>query len=122
MATTKLIGITVIDLDRAAVTDPMKDVGEFLHRLRWLAAREGWGGEALEESTGAFLTEYARHCPVSLSRLTYHWSYSILRTLLGIACKGGPGERKLEERSRFLQSEFALVPQRTSAFRISGPG
>jgi hypothetical protein len=113
--------VTVIDLDRAALADPMKDVGEFLHRLRWQGAREGWAGEALEESTEAFLAEYSRHSPVHLSRLTYYWSYSILWTLLGSARKGRLGERKHEERSRFLQAQFALVPQRASAFRVSGP-
>jgi aminoglycoside phosphotransferase (APT) family kinase protein len=112
--------VTVIDLDRAALGDPMKDVGEFLHRLRWQGAREGWGGEALEESSAAFLAEYSRVSPVHLSRLTYYWSYSILWTLLGLACKGRAGEGKRQERSRFLQAEFALVPERAAPFRISG--
>jgi hypothetical protein len=83
-------GVTVIDLDRAAVADPMKDVGEFLHRLRWQAAREGWGSQALEESTDAFLSEYARHRPVPIAGLTYHWSYSILWTT-AVGMQGPPG-------------------------------
>jgi aminoglycoside phosphotransferase (APT) family kinase protein len=79
--------VTVVDLDRAALADPGKDVGEFLHRLRWEAAKAGLGDDALEEPTEAFLDEYARHSRVGLSGLAYHWSYSILWSLLGVACR-----------------------------------
>lgn len=35
--------VTVIDLDRSAVSDAAKDVGEFLHRLRWLGGQVAMG-------------------------------------------------------------------------------
>jgi hypothetical protein len=103
--------ITVIGLDRAAVADPMKDVGEFVHRLRWDSAMAGLRDTTIEDSTHAFLTEYARCSATDLSSLAYQWSYSILWSLLGLACSRRTGERDWVERSHLLLQEFADVPR-----------
>ena len=107
--------ITVIGLDRAAVADPMKDVGEFVHRLRWDGAMAGLGGTAIEESTQAFLAEYTRCSATDLSSLAYQWSYSILWSLLGLACSRRTGERDWEARSHLLLEEFEYVPRIAAA-------
>jgi hypothetical protein len=106
--------VTVIGLDRAVVADPMRDVGEFVHRLRWDEAMAGLGNDAIEESTHAFLTEYSRCTFADLPSLTYQWSYSILWSLLGLACSRRD-EGDWDERSHFLFEEFEHVPRLATA-------
>lgn len=107
--------VTVVNLDRAALADPMKDVGEFIHRIRWDGARAGQSSEALEESAESFLSEYAWCSPAGLSSLAYHWSYSVLWTMLGVACSRRIDGPAWEEQSDFLTAEFEQVPGRAAA-------
>jgi hypothetical protein len=108
--------VTVVDLDRAAVADPAKDVGEFLHHLRWEAAKAGIGDEAIDGACEAFLGEYARHSPAALTGLTYHWSYSILWSVLGLAFRLRPARTAWNARSGFLRAEFDDVPRRVAVW------
>ena len=100
--------VTVIDLDRAALADPAKDLGEFLHRLRAQARRARLGDEAAERATLAFLEEYAAHACVP-GALVYYWSHSILSTLLRVVALD---RAKWEKRVEFYRAEFDDVPRR----------
>jgi Phosphotransferase enzyme family len=106
--------ITAIDLDRAALADPAKDVGEFLHGLRSIGAKTGIVDDAVEHACEAFLGEYVRHRPAVLSELAYYWSYSVLWTLLGLAFKDRPSRRGWRERIEFFRGEFDAVPRRAA--------
>lgn len=103
--------VTVVDLDRAAVSEAARDVGEFLHRLRWEVARIRLGKPAMHEVTEDFLSEYARHSDDDLSGLLYYWSYSTLSALLGSVCMPRPGGRYGNKRLRHLTAEFERVPR-----------
>jgi hypothetical protein len=107
--------VTVIGLDRVAVADPMKDVAEFIHRLRWDGALAGLDHNVIEGWTSAFLAEYARCSATDTASLSYQWSYSILWSLLGLACSRRTGEREWEERSHLLLEEFEYVPRLAAA-------
>jgi hypothetical protein len=108
--------VTAFDLDRAAVANPAKDVGEFLHGLRWEGAKRRWGEDVVDNACEAFLREYVRHRPGGLSELTYYWSFSVLWALLGLAFRIRPGRTAWSARSDFLRAEFADVPRRTAAW------
>jgi Phosphotransferase enzyme family len=107
--------VTVTGLDRAAVADPMRDLGEFVHRLRWDGTKAGLPESAVEDSTRVFLDEYARTCATDCSSLSYQWSYSILWTLTGLACsrRATDGDGRPLDR---LRDEFLRVPQLASAW------
>jgi aminoglycoside phosphotransferase (APT) family kinase protein len=101
--------VTVIDLDRVALADPAKDLGEFLHRLRAQSRRARLGDEAANRAAHAFLEGYATHTHAIPHGLVYYWSYSILSTLLRLLeLKRSKWERRLE----FYQAEFEAVPLR----------
>jgi len=108
--------VTVVDLDRAALADPAKDVGELLHRLRWDAGKRGRVTEAIDEAGEAFVREYLRSSRFGLSTLAYHWSYSVVWTLFVLASRHRPG-KGWDERSAFLLTELAAVPARVEALR-----
>ncbi|HEX2069506.1 MAG TPA: phosphotransferase, partial [Actinomycetota bacterium] len=107
--------VTVVDLDRAAISEAARDVGEFLHRLRWEVARMRLGKPAMHQATEEFLTEYARHTDDGLSGLLYHWSGSILSALLASACRPRPAGRHGNKRLRHLTKEFERVPRHIEA-------
>lgn len=107
--------VTAVDLDRAAVADPAKDVGEFLHVLRWEAAKRR-SEVAIDNACRTFLDEYARHRPAALSGLPYYWSYSILWALLGVAFRVRIGRTAWSRRSDFLLAEFDDVPRHAGAW------
>jgi hypothetical protein len=104
--------VTALDLDRAAQTDPAKDVAEFLHRLRSMAARTGVVDDRLEAACTRFLAEYVSDTPVAPSGLAYYWSYSVLWTLLGLTFKDRPARPGWKERMEFFQAEFDDIPGR----------
>jgi hypothetical protein len=109
--------VSAVDLDRAALADPAKDVGQFLHALRSMRIKTGVMDYTVEEARAAFLDEYVRHRPAALSELTYYWSYCILWTLLGLTFKDRPARRGWKERVDFFQAEFHDVPRRAAALR-----
>jgi hypothetical protein len=109
--------VSAIDLDRAAVADPARDVGQFLHALRSTGLKTGTVEPAIEDVFEAFLGEYVPHRPASMSELAYYWSYCILWTLLGLAFKDRPARRGWKERVEFFQAEFHDVPRRAAALR-----
>jgi Phosphotransferase enzyme family len=106
--------VTVVDLDRAALADPAKDVGEFLHRLRWAAGKRGRMTDTIDEAGEAFVCEYLRSSRYVLSTLEYHWSYSVVWTLLVLASSGRRG-KGWDERSGFLLAELTSIPDRVEA-------
>ena len=103
--------VTVVDLDRAALADPAKDIAELLHHLRWREGKRGAVPEAVEEAGEAFVHEYLRHSRFDLAALEYQWSFSVVRTLLLLASKARPG-KGWDERSGFLLSELDAIPAR----------
>jgi hypothetical protein len=107
--------VTVVDLDRAAASEAARDVGEFLHRLRWEIARMRLGKAAMHEATEVFLAEYIRHSDHDLPGLLYYWSFSILTALLGSVCEPRPSGRHGEKKLRHLRREFDRVPRFTEA-------
>jgi aminoglycoside phosphotransferase (APT) family kinase protein len=107
--------VTVIDLDRAAVADPAKDVGEFLHRLRADAMRRGVEQEATDGATAAFVAAYVRAGGRPLVALQFYWSYSILFTLVARIGREDPDE-KVRREVEFFADEFEAVPERVAAF------
>lgn len=98
--------VTVIDLDRAALGDAAKDAGEFLHRLRADVVKARLGIEAADWATETFLQEYGRSGGADLAALPYHWSYCVLRTMLGTLRRGGK-----EKRIDFYRAEFDAIPR-----------
>jgi hypothetical protein len=106
--------VTVVDLDRAAIADPAKDVGELLHRLRWRAGRRDRAPAEVEDASAAFVRQYRRHSPHGLVGLEYHWSFSVVRTLLMLASTRTPG-KGWDERSAFLLGELDRIPARVAA-------
>jgi hypothetical protein len=101
--------VTVIDLDRVAVSDPAKDLGEFLHRLHARSKRARPGDEPGNPAAHAFLKGYATHTRGIPLGLVYFWSYSILWTLLHVLELKPP---KWERRLEFYLAEFETVPLR----------
>jgi hypothetical protein len=108
--------VTVVDLDRAALADPAKDVGELLHRVRWGAGKRGRLTEAIDEAGEAYVREYLGSSRFSLATLEYHWSFSVVWTLFVLASSDRPG-KGWDERSAFLLTELAAVPARVETFR-----
>jgi hypothetical protein len=106
--------VTVVDLDRAARADPAKDVGELLHRASWSVGKRGGAAEDLDEAARAFVGEYRRCCRFTLAALEYHWSFSVVWTLLVLASKDRPG-KGWEERSGFLLAELDAISGRAAA-------
>jgi hypothetical protein len=105
--------VTVVDLDRATLSDPAKDVGELLHRLRWSAGKRGDVPDAIDEAGDAFIGEYLRHSRFTLTALEYQWSFSVVWTLLVLASKHRPG-KGWDERSGFLLAELDAIPRRVA--------
>jgi hypothetical protein len=103
--------VTAVGLDRLAVADPMKDVGEFVHRLRWDSANARMREAHIDKLTDAFLGEYARCGSADFSALAYQWSYSVLWTLLGVASSQREVTEDREEWSELLQEEFRSIPR-----------
>jgi hypothetical protein len=106
--------VAVIDLDRVALADPAKDVGEFLHRLRAQARRARLGDHNAERAALVFLEEYAIHARGVPDGLAYYWSYSILSTVLRIV---ELDRARWEKRLEFYRAEFENVPRRTGTLR-----
>jgi Phosphotransferase enzyme family len=104
--------VAVVDLDRVALADPAKDVGEFLHRLRAQARRGRLADDAAERATLVFLEEYVIHAHAVPGGLVYYWSQSILSSLLRVV---ELGQAKWEKRLEFYRAEFEGVPRRASA-------
>jgi hypothetical protein len=108
--------VTAFDLDRAGLADPAKDVGEFLHGLRSIAARKTTEEEAVEALCRGFLDEYMRDAPGVPSELPYYWSYCVVWGLVRLAFSGRPSRRHWAERIEFLKAELDAVPRRAAAW------
>ena len=104
--------VTVIDLDRAALADPARDVGEFLHHLRAEARRARLSDEAADRAALAFVEEYAAHADTVPSGVAYFWSYSVLSKLLRVV---ELDHERWEKRLKFYRAEFEAVPMRARA-------
>jgi hypothetical protein len=113
--------VTVIDLDRLALGDPAKDLGEFLHRLRAQSRRARLGDEDASRAEHAFVDGYVTDGGVIPDGLVYFWSYSILSTLLRVV---ELNPRKWQRRVEFYRAEFEAIPSRVGSIgELSrGPG
>lgn len=111
--------VTVIDLDRADVADPAKDVAEFIHRLRADTMKRRLGAEVADRATSVFLDEYRSRAGVALHGLAYYWSASVLATLLHAVRKRHLEEKAWRRRLAFYDSEFAAIPARVARYRLS---
>jgi aminoglycoside phosphotransferase len=107
--------VTAIDLDRAGLADPARDVGEFLHGLRAVGAKSGIVDDAIDDACESFLGEYLRGRPVARSGLAYYWSYGVIWMLLGLAFKDRPARPGWKQRIVFLRAEFHDVERRAAA-------
>lgn len=103
--------VTAIDLDRVAQADPAKDVGEFVHRLRSIAAKAGAVDVAVENACRRFLDEYVRRRGAAPAELVYYWSYGVLWTLFGLTFKDRPARPGWSDRIDFFRREFDAVPK-----------
>jgi hypothetical protein len=113
--------VTVLDLDRVGLSDPARDVGEFLHRLRLEGGRMDLSRALVDEATETLVREYIRSSGADLSGLPFYWSYSVLSTLLRGACKAAPHPGRDQRRLRFLRKEFEEVPARASSWLGRSP-
>jgi hypothetical protein len=110
--------VTVIDLDRAALADPGKDVGEFLHRVR-MRERRALPGAAPPNTTLVFVEEYAACAGGIPASLVYYWSHSVLSTLLRVLELGRP---RWERRLAFYRAEFQAIPAHVATLADAGVG
>lgn len=107
--------VTVIDLDRAAIGDPAKDVGEFLCRFRIEASKEA-AKRRLSQDLGSFgsrifAEEYGGAVPLPHSGLLYYWSATLLGLLLDSTLKQHLGDDVRRARLVAHETGFALLPE-----------
>jgi hypothetical protein len=107
---------TAVDLDRAAVADPAKDVGEFVAALSSIRRLRLVDDGAIDAACELFVDEYSRHARRTPHELSYYWSYCIVWALVRQAFKDRPERRRWRERLDFLGAELAAVPSRTAAW------
>lgn len=108
--------ITAVDVDRAALADPAKDVGEFvagLSSIRTLGVVEESSVDALCEG---FVDQYIRHGPGVPHELAYYWSYCIVWALVRRAFKDRPERRSWRRRLDYLRSELDAASRRSAAW------
>ncbi|HEX2088319.1 MAG TPA: hypothetical protein VHI54_00085, partial [Actinomycetota bacterium] len=108
--------VTVVDPDRPPVSEAARDVGEFLHRLRWDVASLQLGEPVMNQVSEVFLVQYVRHSDQDPSSLIYQWSYGILSMLLRSVCRSSPTRRQGEKRLRHLRRESDRAPRLLSAW------
>jgi hypothetical protein len=109
--------VTVVDLDQAADGDSARDVAAFIHGLRSIGFRSGVVDDAVAGACGRFLDEYLRGGGEVPESLEYHWSYSVLWTMSGLAFKDRPARRGWRKRLDFFSREFAAVPRNAAELR-----
>ena len=100
---------TAIDLDRSRVSDPAKDIAEFISALGSAAFGLGWGYERLDRLTGAFLEEY-----LSLSSrppgLSYYRSAYTLLHLCGGLREAGLDDSAAAELVKYYMRALEAAP------------
>lgn len=98
--------VTVIDLDRSRPSDPAKDLGEYVHRMRTKRYKATNGASRAEDATRAFLEEYASELPDNLANLSYYWGYHNLVSMWRFMKSSAPYDTKWDRMLAFYQSEF----------------
>jgi hypothetical protein len=98
--------VTVIDLDRSRPSDPAKDLGEFIHRMRAKMFKATNGANRAEEATDAFIQEYGSRLPKNLANLPYYWGYHTLVSLWRFMKSSTPEDPKWNMLIDFYKSEF----------------
>jgi len=99
--------VTVIDLDRSQPSDPARDLGEFVHRLRSTQARDGGGTALADTLTRAFLDEYARERPGALSSFPFYHGAHIVASACRHLKRLGPDDPEWPTTVAFYEQEFA---------------
>jgi hypothetical protein len=108
--------VTAIDLDRAALAEPAKDVGEFVASLNSIRILGLVDDDRVDNTCASFIAEYIRHGPGVPQALSYYWSYCIVWALVRQAFKDRPQRHRWRERLDYLRSEFDAVPRRTAGW------
>jgi hypothetical protein len=108
--------VTAVDLDRAAVADPAKDVGEFVAAASSIRRLGLVDDSAVDAACAQFVAEYVRHVPAVPHELPYYWSYCVAWALVRQAFRDRPTRRHWRERVDFLRHEFEAVPSRAAAW------
>jgi hypothetical protein len=99
--------VTVIDLDRSQPSDPARDLGEFVHRLRSTVGRDGSTTAVADALTGAFLDEYARERPGGLSSLPFYHGAHIVASVCRHLKRLQPDDPEWPTTMAFYAQEFA---------------
>lgn len=107
--------VTAIDLDRAALAEPAKDVGEFVAGLSSIRILGLVDDVKVDNACESFLAEYIRHGPGVPHAISYYWSYCIVWALVRQAFKDRPERRGWRQRVDYLRSELDEVPRRAAA-------
>lgn len=111
--------VTVIDMDRAAPSDPAKDVAEFLCRFR-IEARKEAVKRRLDGDLGAvgartFVDEYQQRArALRPSSLLYFWSATLVGIMVDTVHKQHLHDDIRKARMDFYESEFRELPQLVS--------
>lgn len=98
--------VTVIDLDRSRPSDPAKDLGEYIHRMRTKKYKATKGASRADEATHAFIEEYSEYLPDNLVNLPYYWGYHTLVSLWRYMKSDTPESPDWSRMLAFYLSEF----------------
>lgn len=98
--------VTVIDLDRSRPSDPAKDLGEFIHRMRAKRFKATAGSSRAESATRAFLEEYAGVANENVANLPFYWAYHTLVSLWRFMKGSSPSDPSWRLMNEFYGSEF----------------
>jgi hypothetical protein len=111
--------LTIVDLDKIALSDPALDVGNFLAHIVWSGLQLAWPEEVARSHARTFLSAYRQEIPAALmQRIDFYHRACLLRIACRVslrpkwqhlaipllaACKAGvrgqgSGDRELEKR------------------------
>jgi hypothetical protein len=113
--------VTAVDLDRAAIADPAKDVGEFVAAASSIRRLGLVDDAAVDAACARFVAEYVRHAPAAPHELPYYWSYCVAWALVRQAFRDRPLRGHWRKRVDFLRNEFEAVPSRAAAWLSESP-
>ncbi len=98
---------TVIDLDRSRPSDPAKDLGEFVHRLRCALARDAGAPADADMHARTFLAEYARERPSGLANLPFYHGFHIVASCCRHLKRLHVADPEWQTTAEFYAREFA---------------
>ncbi|MBI5584541.1 MAG: aminoglycoside phosphotransferase family protein [Deltaproteobacteria bacterium] len=99
--------VTVIDFDKSRQGNPAQDLAEFLSLWRRRTFKQAGSVTPAEESTRAFIEEYAAHLPDNLSDLAVYWAGAVFHDLLRYQRR--PGDQRAVLMAAFLERDYEAV-------------